>query len=308
MLRLILLFSLLKYSILQNPTTHHWDYQRNGPDTWRYRFDSCEGELQSPINIRRSHVKYDQNLDSLFLDSYTGNKSLSMWNFTHNGHTIIAYPPPLHSFSIRGANLPGIFRLKQFHFHWGFNAYQGSEHTIDGIKYPLEIHFVHEESSSQKALAVISILFELKTDDNPHINELLSILNRTTNISLFVEQQLDISQFFPTTLPIRFYRYNGSLTTPPCTENVHWIILVRHIRISAYQLEVFIKNSEPFNFRSTQKLYSRLVSANFNPKSYEDEEEEDDDDDDGNVHHSSTCSIQIPVILLSFTFLISIFK
>ena len=127
MLQFILLFSLLKYSILQNPTTHQWDYQRNGPDTWPHRFDSCEGELQSPINIRRSHVEYDPNLHSLSLDSYIGNKSLFTWNYTHNGHTIVAYPSPLAHLTISGANLPGIFHLKQFHFHWGFNAYQGSE-------------------------------------------------------------------------------------------------------------------------------------------------------------------------------------
>lgn len=300
MLQLVFLVCLLKYSILQNPSTPHWDYQRHGPDTWPHKIDSCEGELQSPIDIRRSHVQYSPNLTSLSLDSYTINKSSNIWNFTHNGHTIIAYPPPLTRFSISGASLPESFYLTQFHFHWGYNAYQGSEHTIDGIKYPLEMHLVHEAYFS-KALAVLSILFRLQEDDNSHINELLSILNRTTNTSVFVEQQMDISRVFPTVLPARFYRYNGSLTIPPCTEGITWIILERTVPISSSQLEVFTRNSEPFNFRPTQRLHSRTVLANFHPESLEESETE-------NIHHSSTCIKQISIILLSFIPLIYIFK
>jgi carbonic anhydrase len=212
MLQLILLFLLLNYS-------HHlpWDYEREGPDTWPHTYDECEGEAQSPIDIRTSHVKYNSNLSPLSLNGYTTNISLYVWNFTHNGHTIVAYPPPLARLSMSGANLPEVFYLVQFHFHWGYNAYQGSEHTIDGIKYPLEIHFLHQAHFST-ALAVLSVLFDLQRDDNPYINDLLSILNQTTNASISVEHQIDISRLFPTALSPRFYLYNGSLTTPPCTE------------------------------------------------------------------------------------------
>jgi carbonic anhydrase len=302
MLQLLFLFSLLKYSILQNPSTPHWDYQREGPDTWQHTFDSCEGEAQSPINIRTSHVKYDPNLSSLSLNGYTANRSLYVWNFTHNGHSIVAYPPPLARLSISGANLPEVFYLVQFHFHWGYNPYQGSEHTIDGVKFPLEVHFVHQAHFSH-ALAVLSILFDLQRDDNPHINELLSILNRTTNTSVFVEQQIDISRLFPTTSSPRFYRYNGSLTTPPCTEGVTWIILARRVPISPYQLEIFIENSVHFNFRSPQKLHSRIVSANFRPEPHESSE----DEEGGSIHHSSACIKRISVLLLFFILILFIF-
>ncbi len=295
MLKLLFLFSLLKYSILQNPSTNHWNYQREGPDTWHHTYDSCEGEAQSPIDIRTSNVKYDPNLSSLSLNGYTTNISLYVWNFTHNGHTIIVYPPPLARLSISGANLLEVFYLIQFHFHWGYNAYQGSEHTIDGVKYPLEMHFVHEAHFS-RALAVVSILFHLQRDDNPHINELLSILNRTTNTSVFVERKIDISRLFPIALSPRFYLYNGSLTTPPCTEGVTWIILARTVPISSYQLEIFINNSVSFNFRPPQKLHSRIVSANFRPEPHDEEGE--------NIHHSSACIQQISVFFLSFILVI----
>jgi carbonic anhydrase len=296
MLPLLFLFSLLKHSILQNPSTPHWDYQREGPDTWRHTFDSCEGNAQSPINIRTCSVKYDPNLSPLSLNGYTTNISLHVWNFTHNGHTIIAYPPPLAHLSISGANLPENFHLVQFHFHWGYNAYQGSEHTIDGMKYPLEIHFVHEGRYSN-ALAVLSILFTLRLEDNPHINELLSILNRTINTDVFVEQQINISRLFPATLTPQFYRYNGSLTIPPCTEGVTWIILARKVPISKYQLEIFVRNSVPFNFRSPQQLYSRTISANFRPEPHDEEGE--------SSHHSSAYAKHIPVLLFSLILLIN---
>src|SRR5580700_7562944 len=117
----LFLFSLLKYSNLQNPPTSHWDYEREGPDTWKHRFDSCEGDAQSPIDIRTYYVKYDPHLSPLSLHSYTTNTSAYVWNFTHNGHTVVAYPPPLARLSISGANLPETFYLVQFHFHWGYN-------------------------------------------------------------------------------------------------------------------------------------------------------------------------------------------
>jgi carbonic anhydrase len=302
-LQLLFLFSLLKYCIFQNPSTPHWNYQREGPDTWKHAFDSCEGEAQSPIDIRTSHVQYDPNLGPIFLNGYTTNISLYVWNFTHNEHTIVAYPPPLARLSISGANLPEVFYLVQFHFHWGYNAYQGSEHTIDGVKYPLEIHFVHQAHFSG-ALAVLSILFDLQRDDNPHVTAILSILNQTTNTSLFVERQIDISRLFPTASSPRFYRYNGSLTTPPCTEGVTWIILARTVPISPCQLEVFVGNSVPFNFRPSQKLHSRTVSANFRPEPHPGSR----DQEGGSAHHSSACIKQISLLLLSLILIIFLFK
>jgi carbonic anhydrase len=293
MLLLLLLFSFFQYSLLQNPTTPHWNYQREGPDTWRHINDACEGEAQSPIDIRTSQVKYNPNFHPLSLNGYTTNASLYSWNFTHNGHTIVAYPPPLANISISGVDLPEIFYLVQFHFHWGYNAYQGSEHTIDGTKYPLEVHFVHQARFSG-AFAVVTILFNLHHEDNPYINELLSILNQTTNTSVFVERRIDLSRLFPTASSPQFYRYNGSFTTPPCTEGVNWIILARFVPISPYQLEVFVGNSVPFNFRPPQKLYSRIISANFRPESREDEQ----------THHSSACNKQISTFLLSLILII----
>jgi carbonic anhydrase len=290
----LVLFSLLSDSILQH--TNHWDYQRKGPDTWHYTFDACEGKAQSPIDIRTSHVKYDPHLNPLSLNGYTSNISSYVWNFTHNGHNIVAYPPPLVRLSMNGSNLPEVFYLVQFHFHWGYHGYQGSEHTIDGHKFPLEIHFVHQAHSSDD-LAVLSILFNLRHDDNPHLNDLLSVLNQTINTSISIEHRLDISHLFPTVTSPRFYRYNGSLTTPPCTEGVTWTILAKTVPISAGQLEVFIGNSVPFNFRPTQKLHARKILANFRPEPHEVSEDEEGE----TTYHSSACLNSIEQLSLLLT-------
>ena len=252
---------------LIDPSTYYWDYQRAGPDTWYRSSLTCNGEFQSPINIDTSRVRYDASLRPLSLNGYTMNTSLYMWNFTHDGRTIIVYPPPLARFTISGANLPETFYLVQFHFHWGYNSFQGSEHTIDERKYPLEVQFVHRAPTSG-AFAVISVLFHLQRDDNPYLTDFVSILNQTRDPSVSIEYPCDVSPLFPLDISPRFYRYNGSLTSPPCTERVSWIILLRTVPISQPQLNVFMNNAVSANFRPTQKLNGRQVLANFPVETY----------------------------------------
>jgi len=281
-------------------TPPHWDYEREGPDAWHHTFDTCEGEAQSPIDIRTSYVKYDPNLKPLTLNGYTSNTSY-VWNFTHNGHTIVAHPPPLARLSMSGGGLPDVFYLVQFHFHWGYNAFQGSEHTINGQKYPLEIHFVHQAPRT-RTLAVLGVLFDRQRDDNPYLNDLLSVLNRTVNTSTATEQQLDLSRLLPTSPTPRFYRYNGSLTTPPCTEGVIWTLLTRTVPISSYQLRVLTGNMVPFNFRPPQKLHTRKVLANFRPEAHEGGEEEEGEGD----HNSSAAFYRIKLVQLFMLLCVSI--
>jgi carbonic anhydrase len=301
----LFLFSLLHLVHLQStnpPPAHHWDYEREGPDTWPHAYETCEGEAQSPINIRSSYVKYDPTLTPLSLNGYTGNMSSLVWNFTHNGHTIVAYPPPLARLSMSGGGLPDVFYLVQFHFHWGYNAFQGSEHTINDRRYPLEVHFVHRAPFTG-TLAVLGILFDRQRDDNPYLNDLLSVLNRTVNTSISVEQQIDLSRLLPTSPSPRFYRYNGSLTTPPCTEGVIWTLLTRTVPMSSYQVRALFNNIIPFNFRPPQKLHSRKVLANFRPEPHEGGEEGEIGE---GAHHSSASSNRSKLGQLLFILFVAI--
>ena len=285
------------------PTPPHWDYEREGPDAWHHLYDQCEGESQSPINIRTPFVRYE-SFAPLSLNGYHNNISSISWNFTHNGHTIVATPIQSNRLSISGGGLTDIFYLIQFHLHWGYNEYQGSEHTINNEKFPLEMHFVHRSSSTGQ-LAVIAILFTLKREDNPYLNDLLSVLNRTVNSSTTIEQQVDLSRLFPTSSSPQFYRYNGSLTTPPCTEGVIWTIFERFVPISSYQVRALHRNTIRVNYRSPQPLHSRKVVANFHPKRLEGVEEEEEG---GGGHHSLASSKQISLILLFIISFVSIFS
>ena len=308
LMKIIFVCVLFNYSEQQKvvtPPPSHWDYGKEGPDAWHHLYDTCEGESQSPINIRTPHVRYDHHLTPLSLNGYNENMSSFVWNFTHNGHSIVAYPSPMVLLSLSGGGLSGTYYLLQFHLHWGMNPYQGSEHTINDQKFPLEAHFVHR-SPMTGALAVLGIIFDLQRDDNPYLNDLLSIANRTVNTSTTIEKQVDLSRLFPMSPSPRFYRYNGSLTTPPCTEGVSWTILKRKVPISAYQMQAFDKNSVAFNFRSPQKLHSRRVVANFDPEPIEGDEEEvgADHHSKASLNHHLSLSTLVSLVLV----LPSIFK
>ena len=246
----------------QTTTDSSWDYEREGPDMWYHWSATCDGQSQSPVNIDTLHATFDPQLAPLSLNGYISNTVVNYWNFTHDGHTIVAYPPPLAVLSISGANLPETFYLDHFRLHWGYNVHQGSEHTIDGQKYPLEIQFVHRGRFSNRT-AILSVLFNGQSADNPYLAEFLSIVSQVTDPSVAVQQQCDLSPLFPLQPTTRFYRYDGSWTTPPCTEGVMWFVLDKKVPISSRQLQVFVNNSIPVNYRPTQKLYARKVYANF---------------------------------------------
>ncbi|CAF0787889.1 unnamed protein product [Didymodactylos carnosus] len=269
-------FSRLFADIASTPASghsKHWDYERNGPDTWLHKFDHCKGKSQSPIDIQTSQVRYDSKLDNLNLTGYTNINTT--WNITHNGHTIVVTPSKRTKISMSGAKLMDVFNLLHFHIHWGLNVYQGSEHTIDGQKYPLEIHFVHNTTSNSR-LAALGVLYKLEPTDNVQLNDFLDIISKILNETTMIEQQvIDISKLLPPrnkTNSLRFYRYNGSLTTPPCNEAVTWTLLEYPVPISARQLQVFQHNSVRWNFRPIQKLHTRHVIANFKPESVNNED------------------------------------
>jgi carbonic anhydrase len=166
-----------------------------------------------------------------------------------NGHTIqVTTDVPL------GLDTNGVhFELVQFHFH------APSEHTIDGEFAPLEVHFVHKSASGQ--LAVLGVLVE-EGEYDPLWEPIIENLpagpddpRRLENLSF------DMSQLRP--LPRRYFRYIGSLTTPPCSEGVEWAVVAEKQQISPEQMAAVVSNLHANN-RPVQPLGERellLVSA-----------------------------------------------
>ena len=180
--------------------------------------------------------------------------------------------------------------FEQFHFHWGhLDGDVGSEHTIDDTSYPAEIHFVHFNSKYgnigdslgySDGLAVVGFMFEVTNSRRAVTTDYMQILNKISKIENGAdigEQEINFATLFdkdPKQGTGQFYRYDGSLTTPPCLEIVTWTLFDVPIKIAKSTLNKFSKATEVLNgeivtmednFRPVQPLFNRTVRTNFVP-------------------------------------------
>ncbi|ORY42184.1 carbonic anhydrase, partial [Rhizoclosmatium globosum] len=134
------------------------------------------------------------------------------------------------------------YQVQQVHFH------SPSEHHVDEKYYPLEAHFVHTSVDSK--LNVIGLFFEIGPQDNPWIAQFVDTLPTSTTASTKL-QGLDMSSIITAIAEADFFSYTGSLTTPPCTEGVLWLVARQPLKISQAQWDKLTKVM-PFNSRTTQ--------------------------------------------------------
>jgi carbonic anhydrase len=218
----------------------HWTYSgEHGPEHWGELsevFEACsDGRNQSPIDIVDPRKA---KLGPIAL-SYGG----STTSVIDNGHTIQVEVSPGNSLEMDGRK----YALVQFHLH------SPSEHQIDGKSFPLEAHFVHENERGE--LAVVAVLFH----DGPHHPGLATIGTRAF-IQAGKSHSIDVPIAELGIVPEgrTHYRYSGSLTTPPCTEGVLWLILKDTSSVSKEQVATFVKMIGE-DARGAQPLNGRLV-------------------------------------------------
>lgn len=224
---------------------HHagprWGYSGStGPDHWGdlgNQFELCKkGATQSPIDIKPNLLATGAEVDVDY--------SVSGLEVLNNGHTIQFNYDPGSYLTVNGEP----FQLAQFHGH------APSEHTIDGRSYPLELHFVHK--SDNGSLAVIGVLF-VEGKENIALEELWQHLPRREGKANRVERvAINGRDLFPRERS--FYRYMGSLTTPPCSEGVNWFVLDTPVEISANQIKRFREIMQDNN-RPVQTIGNRLI-------------------------------------------------
>ncbi|TRY69788.1 hypothetical protein DNTS_006018 [Danionella cerebrum] len=227
-------------------TGHHWGYgENNGPSAWHKNYPIAEGNRQSPIDIVPSAAVFDPKLSPISL-SYNCT-SLSIAN---NGHSVVVEFVDTDDRSvIRGGPLENMYRLKQFHFHWGGKGCSGSEHTIAGRTYLSELHLVHWNAIKYKSFG-----------------EAAAAPDGLAVLGIFLECLLPNS--------LEYWTYMGSLTTPPLYESVTWIVLKEAIQLSEKQAGkfrtlMFTEEEEEDwkhmenNFRPPQPLRGRTVRASF---------------------------------------------
>jgi carbonic anhydrase len=161
------------------------------------------------------------------------------------------------------------------HFHWGEDSQHGSEHTIDGKQFPLELHLVHhkEEYGSlsnatnyKDGVVVVGVFFHLQHSNNPYLKDIIDLVEKVKEEETMT--YTGTKKISPNTLLpfIRtFAEYQGSLTTPPCSQAVDWHVLLNSVGISQAQLNAFHEiNTEPGtplkkNYRPVQPLNGRKV-------------------------------------------------
>jgi carbonic anhydrase len=218
----------------------HWSYEGEGaPANWaklRGEYATCgTGRRQSPIDIRDG-IRVD-------LESIAFDYKLSQFRIVDNGHTIEVNVGEGSSISVMGRT----YRLQRFSFH------RPGEERINGRTFDMGIHFEHQDDEGRKA--VIAVLLE-KGAENPLIQTLWNNLPLEVDQDVAPKVAIDLKALLPDNRA--YYTYMGSLTTPPCTEDVLWMVLKQSMPISADQVAIFSRLYRN-NARPVQPSNGRLI-------------------------------------------------
>lgn len=252
------------------------------PYAWGDTFHSCHPLLEehhSPINLDL-HMSPNESLDALHLEGFDEVQT-GHWTLENNGHSVVLAVGS--GMSVSGGGLPGEYHTLQLHFHWGSPATNGSEHTVDSRRYPMEMHIVNMKSihpnmsaalDDPTGLAVLGFFMDVVYADNVHFGHISQKLSsvaykgQTARIKPF-----PLISLLPKHNMTQYYRYYGSLTTPPCSQAVIWTVYEVPIYISWTQLAQFTsqifsteEDAEQVtplqnNFRHIHPTFSRVVSA-----------------------------------------------
>ncbi|XP_066156968.1 carbonic anhydrase 13 [Euwallacea fornicatus] len=221
-----------------------WGYnQENGPEKWPHSYPEAAGVKQSPIDIRAVDLK-----------QLNSNRKLS-WRYIPESTKVVSNPGYCWKVTVDGAGselvggpLDGTYILEQFHCHWGKTNEEGSEHTINGAKFAGELHLVHwnstkyhsfeEAAKHPDGLAVLGVFLK---PGRKHL-ELDKVVAQLSKVQFRGESAKILAPLSPAgLLPENsgYYTYHGSLTTPPCSECVVWIVFKDPMEVSQEQLDAF---------------------------------------------------------------------
>lgn len=199
------------------PADIHWEYEH--PDWQNEGFGDCGGKVQSPINFDTSRT-----IKAQLSDVITSYQPFKM-KIVDNGHTLQVNTPNNLKIQLNGTE----FTLKQFHFH------RHSEHHINGNASEMELHLVHVDEVTGN-ITVLGILLE-KGAENALIEQVLNNVPVNKKEEVVTAVELNLRDILPGGLD--YYTYTGSLTTPPCSQGLQWIVFKEKMTVSDEQIKAF---------------------------------------------------------------------
>jgi carbonic anhydrase len=219
---------------------HGWSYAGPaGPQTWgglRPEFAQCaSGQRQSPIDIRGGL--------SVDLEAVNFDYQASRFAVIDNGNTVQANVAPGNAIEVGGRR----YELVQFHFH------RPSEERIDGRQFEMSVHLVHKDTEGR--LAVVAVLLD-KGPAQPIVQTVWNNLPLERHTEVAARALLNPAELLPADR--RYYTYMGSLTSPPCTEGVLWVVMRTPQTATAEQLDLFAR-IYPMNARPAQNAAGRRI-------------------------------------------------
>ena len=218
----------------------HWDYSGSGgPESWgqmKPEFVKCStGSRQSPIDIRDG-IKVD-------LDPVQFDYKPSAFRVIDNGHTVQVNVGVGNSIEVMGRR----YDLVQFHFH------RPSEERINGRQFDMVVHLVHKDIDGR--LAVVAVLLD-RGSALPVVQSVWNNLPLEKGDEVAARGTLNLNDLLPAERS--YFTYMGSLTTPPCSEGVLWMVMREPVQVSGDQINIFAR-LYPMNARPIQSAAGRLI-------------------------------------------------
>lgn len=218
----------------------HWSYSgEDGPENWAKlspEFGACAGKNQAPINLTKF---IEATLEPIKISYQAGGNEI-----VNNGHTVQVNYAAGSSIEVDGTQ----FELKQFHFH------APGENHINDKSYAMEAHLVHADKDGN--LVVVALMFE-EGVENKALTKLWSLMPKNAGEKRVLQQAFAATELLPSNH--NYYRFNGSLTTPPCTEGVRWLVMKEPLSASKEQVEAFSHVMHHPNNRPLQPVNGRPV-------------------------------------------------
>lgn len=220
-------------------TASHWSYEGDsGPEHWSMLSEDYAvcgtGHEQSPIDVAAAAPEDLANIAFNYRPSNV--------NILNNGHTVQVNYDAGSTIELDGTT----YNLLQFHLH------APSEHTVDGRSFPAELHLVHQNADG--GLAVVGVLIEEGAENNNFASVWANLPAEEQAVETIGGATVAADSLLPADR--LSYRYDGSLTTPPCSEGVEWLLLTTPIEMSAAQIRAFVDIVED-NHRPVQPLHDR---------------------------------------------------